>query len=138
MRYIHCVPAVALAFGLLLSTPLITDAAVLPGIVARKEGIDGMGFASIILAVIDYLKGSNAYDPSTPDKCKISMYTTAGGNCETYINCDQNDGWGTSLTSQWQVCYRGGNILLKPSQPTFFSSLIRRTNTFARRTSVFS
>lgn len=120
MRYIHCVPAFALGFGLLLSTPLITYAAVLPAIVDRKVGIDGMGFASIILAVIDYLKGSNAYDPSTPDKCNISMYTTAGGNCETYINCDQNDGWGLSLTSQWQVCYLGGN-LLPPSQPTALS-----------------
>lgn len=115
MRYIRCVPAFALAFGLLLSTPLITDAAVLPAIIERKVGIDGMGFASIILAVIDYLKGSNAYDPSTPDKCKISMYTTAGSGCETYINCDQNDGWGITLTSQWQVCYVGGNFLPTPS-----------------------
>lgn len=121
MRYIHCVPAFALAFGLLLSTPLITDAAVLPAIIERKVGIDGMGFASIILAVIDYLKGSNAYDPSTPDKCKISMYTTAGSSCETYINCDQNDGWGISLTSQWQVCYLGGNILPIPSNPKFYT-----------------
>lgn len=79
-----------------------------------------MGFASIILAVIDYLKGSNAYDPITPDKCKISIYTTAGGGCQTFINCEQNDGWGTDLSSQWQVCYLGGNILPKSPEPTCF------------------
>lgn len=79
-----------------------------------------MGFASIILAVIDYLKGSNAYDPSTPDKCKISIYTTAGGGCQTFINCEQNDGWGTDLSSQWQVCYLGGNLLPKSPEPTCF------------------
>lgn len=118
MRYIHCVPAFALALGLFVSTPLITDAAVLPAIFERKTGIDSTGFGSIILAVLDYLKASNAYDASTPDKCKISMYTTSGGHCQTYINCDQNDKKGINLSSQWQVCYVGGNIFPAPSKMT--------------------
>ena len=41
--------------------PALTNAAILPATVKRGTGIDGMGFASIILTVVDYLKGNNAY-----------------------------------------------------------------------------
>ena len=47
-------------------------------------------------------------DPSVPDKCVIRMLTQSGGNCQTFIQCDQTDALGIDLSAQWQVCYLGG------------------------------
>ena len=61
MRHQSYIPTLVVACGVFLFSPFIINAAVLPAIESRAPGFNGMGFASIILAVIDYLKGSNAY-----------------------------------------------------------------------------
>lgn len=62
MRSTNFLIGAFLACGLSLFAPAFISAAPLSELLPRKGvGIDGMGFASIILAVIDYLKGSNAY-----------------------------------------------------------------------------
>ncbi|KAH7408213.1 hypothetical protein DE146DRAFT_645574 [Phaeosphaeria sp. MPI-PUGE-AT-0046c] len=76
-----------------------------PAVEAR--GFNGMGPVSLYLAIKDYLKDANAYDPSVPNKCNIFMATTAGGNCETSINCRMSDNAYEKLPG-WNVCYLGG------------------------------
>lgn len=76
-----------------------------PSIEAR--GFNGMGPAAIVLAVIDYLKDANAYDPQVPNKCALYMSTVAGGDCYTSINCVGGDKDYTKLPD-WNVCYLGG------------------------------
>ena len=105
------------------------------------------GFAAIILAVKDYLQDKEAYvctttdnhsslrkisnphpadvygplqqAPSVPDKCVLTMSTTAGHNCEAFINCDTNDDLGKAVkpvpgdpknpnSLEWNVCKKGG------------------------------
>ncbi|ORY58227.1 uncharacterized protein BCR38DRAFT_478034 [Pseudomassariella vexata] len=67
----------------------------------------GQSIADLVIAVKDFLKDANAYDPSVPDKCKLTLRTTSGANCESYINCEENDQIGHSMPG-WNVCYLGG------------------------------
>lgn len=61
MRATNYLIGVLLASGISLLTPAITNAAPLSEIMSRRVGFNGMGFASIIIAVIDFLKADNAY-----------------------------------------------------------------------------
>ncbi|KAK3176434.1 hypothetical protein OEA41_007757 [Lepraria neglecta] len=36
------------------------------------------------------------------------MFTTSRANCETYIQCDEDDHLGINLSADWQICYLGG------------------------------
>lgn len=79
--------------SLAILSPTLTEGSVIPSTIPATKnplpsktlearGFNGMGFASIILAVIDYLGPKNAYDDTVPDKCILTMSTTNGGNCE--------------------------------------------------------
>lgn len=94
MRSSFHLAGLALLGSLAVLSPSLSQGSVIPAIKnlapfkafkaleAREgTGIDGMGFASIILAVVDFLKDQNAYDESVPDKCILYMSTTNGGNC---------------------------------------------------------
>lgn len=77
----------------------------------ESRGFNGMGPASIIRAVIEYLKPANAYDPSTPDKCVLEFKTTAGGDCMTYVQCKETDSLGSlSNPAVWSQCFVNGKI----------------------------
>jgi hypothetical protein len=108
MRALTWKTGAVLAGAASILAPAITHASPLTALHQRATGINEMGFTSIIIAVIDYLKGENAYNPSVPDKCVIVMYTTSGSNCKTYIQCEESDLIGTNLSDQWEVCYLGG------------------------------
>lgn len=100
MRTSTYLSGLVLAGALAVLAPVLTNAAALPAVVKRVgTGINGMGFASIIIAVLDYLKGNNTYDPSVPNKYTISMYTSRGAGCETYINCGDTDKGGIDLSA---------------------------------------
>ncbi|KAF5543822.1 fibronectin type iii domain-containing protein [Fusarium mexicanum] len=66
-----------------------------------------MGIPMLIIAVKEYLQTENAYSPSVPNKCVISLRTQAGGNCQTWVQCEQTDRKG-DIAGDWQVCYVGG------------------------------
>lgn len=71
-----------------------------------------MGPASLAVAVIEYLKPKNAYDPSVPGKCTLTFKTTAGGECATYVQCGQTDALGSfSNPSVWSQCFLNGIVL---------------------------
>ncbi|KAI0467601.1 hypothetical protein F4859DRAFT_494028 [Xylaria cf. heliscus] len=74
--------------------------------VAPRE-ILGLNVWKLYDAVKDFLGTGNAYDPSTPDKCNLFVRTSKGGNCQTFVNCEQNDGWGQDM-GPWNVCYLNG------------------------------
>ncbi len=118
MRTSTYLSGLVLAGAFAVLAPVLTNAAALPAIVKRGgTGINGMGFASIIIAVLDYLIGNNAYDPSVPNKCAVSMYTSRGAGCETYINCGDTDKGGIDLSADWQVCYLGGEAPMHSHHP---------------------
>lgn len=60
MRTSTYLAGVVLAGTFTLLGPALTNAAALPAVIVER-GFNGMGFASIILAVLQYLKGNNAY-----------------------------------------------------------------------------
>ncbi|CAO2654522.1 Nn.00g112550.m01.CDS01 [Neocucurbitaria sp. VM-36] len=72
------------------------------------RGFNGMGPVMLYLAVKDYLKDRNAYDPSVENKCALYMSTTDGGNCATLLNCE-NDDKSYKRLPDWNVCYLNGN-----------------------------
>jgi hypothetical protein len=78
----------------------------------ETRGFNGMGPVMLYLAVKDYLKDRNAYDPSVPNKCVLSVSTTDGAHCTTSINCKNDDKSFTSLGT-WNVCYLNGNQFCK-------------------------
>jgi hypothetical protein len=114
------VPAMA---ALLLSTPgaqamPTSVSAVVSGVKSmlpsslEARGFNGMGPVSLYLAVKDYLKDRNAYDPSVPNKCVLVVSTTDGGHCTTSINCENND-VNFRKVGDWNVCYLNGNQFCK-------------------------
>ncbi|KAF5645114.1 fibronectin type iii domain protein [Fusarium sp. NRRL 52700] len=50
-----------------------------------------MGIPLLIAAIKGYLQTENAYPPSVPNRCVISLRTQAGGNCQTWVQCEQTD-----------------------------------------------
>jgi hypothetical protein len=79
----------------------------------EARGFNGMGPVSLYLAVKDYLKDRNAYDPDVPNKCVLAVSTTDGGHCTTTINCENNDN-NFRRVGDWNVCYLNGNQFCKP------------------------
>jgi hypothetical protein len=73
----------------------------------QPRGFNGMGPVTLYLAVKDYLKDRNAYDPSVENKCVLYMQTTDGGNCITTLNC-ANDDKSYKRVGEWNVCYLNG------------------------------
>ncbi|KAF3016547.1 hypothetical protein E8E14_012290 [Neopestalotiopsis sp. 37M] len=100
--------AVALVFSLVAMIYMANQSLVsgLPVSLVRR-GFNGMGIATLVVAVTEYLKTENAYDPSVPDKCVLTVTTQNGGNCQTSVQCDQTDKAGESA-GNWSVCYVGG------------------------------
>ncbi|KAI1163101.1 hypothetical protein F5B18DRAFT_350822 [Nemania serpens] len=74
---------------------------------AAPREILGLNVWKLYDAVKDSLQTANAYDPSTPDKCTLYVRTSKGGNCQAFVNCEQNDGWGQDM-GPWDACYLNG------------------------------
>ena len=110
-----------MAIGFSSAIPTISDVAVtrqqeasgpaLEPRVNEKREFNGMGIASLILAIEDYLKPKNAYDPDIPDSCQFTVATEAGGNCEVLIQCDMIDNAGPyGNNTPWQNCDLNGRL----------------------------
>ncbi|KAI1380127.1 hypothetical protein F4677DRAFT_405916 [Hypoxylon crocopeplum] len=103
--------ATALAVTCFQSALQVADAAVLGHELAIRGNtvreLGGLKVWSLYDAVKNYLANANAYDPSTPDKCVLQVSTTAGGNCVTYVQCEQSDSPGQNM-GPWNVCYLNG------------------------------
>ncbi|KAK8069848.1 hypothetical protein PG994_006464 [Apiospora phragmitis] len=76
------------------------------GAVVAPREMAGLNVWKLYDAVKDYLTAKNAYDPDVPDKC-VLLRTTAGGYCQTYVNCRQNNGYGDRM-GPWSACFLGG------------------------------
>ncbi|KAH8165596.1 hypothetical protein CIB48_g2650 [Xylaria polymorpha] len=103
----HALFHVLTAYSLVARTDAVVLGRDIPtGAVAPRE-ILGLNVWKLYDAVKDFLGTANAYDPSTPDKCNLYVRTSKGGNCQTFVNCEQNDGFGQDM-GPWNVCYLNG------------------------------
>ncbi|CAJ2505382.1 Uu.00g127760.m01.CDS01 [Anthostomella pinea] len=61
-------------------------------------------FSALAVAALTF---GESYDPDVPDKCVIETITSEGGNCRTYVQCEETDQQGDDMGA-WNVCYLGG------------------------------